>query len=505
MLAMEYIDVIKFLYKDKGLKYAEIAREIKHDPRTIKKYVEKEDFNYQPITTCEKKSILEPFKEVIISWIKEDKNSRRKQRHTAKRVFDRLNEEYPTEFTASYRTVAYYVAQVKKEIYSEDQGYLPLDHYPEEAQVDFGEADFVENGITYNGYYVNISFPHSNAGYLQLFKGANQQCLLEGLKNIFEHMKCVPKRIWFDNDKAIVKKIREHGKRDVSEGFLRFQLHYGFKSNFCNPDSGHEKGSVEAKVGYHRRNFLVPIPKFRDIKAFNINLLRKCDADMDRPHYIKNAKINQLFSEAKQQMLPLPRQPYEIYKYETASSDKYGKIRFDNRIYSTSPAYASRQVIVKAGAYEVIILDEDYREIQSHQRLYGDNKESMKSEPYLDLMSKRPTAMKYTGLFKNLPQSLQKYFETCQYEEKKAALRLLKKMVTNHDINIATKAFELSIEKGVPDIDSIWTVYYTMTNKVIHIEDIKLSNTIPKLNPITIDNQRYDRLLKGGDENARTD
>ena len=76
-------------------------------------------------------------------------------------------------------------------------------------------------------------------------------------------------------------------------------LHYGFCTNFCNPNSGHEKGHIENKVGYNRRNFLVPIPEFEDIKEFNRELLKKCDQDMERNHYNKSGTIAELFRETK--------------------------------------------------------------------------------------------------------------------------------------------------------------------------------------------------------------
>jgi len=101
----------------------------------------------------------------------------------------------------------------------------------------------------------------------------------------YEHIGGVPTAIWFDNMSTIVKKIKEYGERDLTKGFLRFMMHYGFQSNICNPNSGHEKGSVENKVGYHRRNMLVPIPEFMDLRGYNKELLLKCDQDMNRMHY----------------------------------------------------------------------------------------------------------------------------------------------------------------------------------------------------------------------------
>jgi transposase len=500
---MDDIHFIKQLYERKGLNYAEIARETGYDYRTVKKYVLMDDFNNIKKEKEPKGSKLDPYKEIIDSWLLEDMNNRRKQRHTAKRIFVRLKELFKDEFDVSYRLVAYYVAKKKEELYSGEEGSIPLEHYPYEAQADLGEADFIEKGKRYNGYYVNISFPRSNGGYCQIFKGANQECLLEGLKSIFEYIGCVPKEIWFDNDSTIVKKIKQYGKRDTTEGFRRFQLHYGFSSNFCNPDAGHEKGSVEVKVGYHRRNMLVPVPEFEDIREFNRNLLKECDKDMERLHYKKGITIQSLFEEDKKTMLNLPRTPFEIYRLEQATADKYGMVPFNNCKYSTSPTFAEKRVFIKADAYTVVLLDENYRYIQSHDRVYDNRVESMKWGPYLELMSKRPNALKYTGFFRQLPKTLQEYFNECDYPQKKAALRLLKRMVDANGLEIATEAFKKALDKGIKDTDSIWMVYYTMTHKVIDIKELRLPPGIPGLIPYQVDNSNYDSLLKGGDKTCR--
>jgi len=231
------------------------------------------------------------------------------------------------------------VSKRRQEISSSDEGYIPLKHPPGEAQVDFGEAEFYERGIRYRGYYLNLSLPYSNAGYMQLFKGQNQECLLEGLKTIFEHMRCVPTFIWFDNASSIVKAIGKDSGRELSKEFERFMLHHGFFSNFCNPESAHEKGNVENKVGYHRRNMLVPIPRFDDLKEFNRELLRRCDEDMQRRYYKKGKTIKELFEIDKAAMKPLPEVPFEIYRLEPAKADKYGKVRFDSGVILILPVF----------------------------------------------------------------------------------------------------------------------------------------------------------------------
>lgn len=78
-------------------------------------------------------------------------------------------------------------------------------------------------------------------------------------------------------------------------------------------------------------------------------------------------------------MLKLPEKEFEVYKLEKAKADNYGKVKFDNHIYSTSPEYAKKQVWIKVDASNIVILDQDYRYIQKHTRLYGSQKESIQS------------------------------------------------------------------------------------------------------------------------------
>ena len=239
------------------------------------------------------------------------------------------------------------------------------------------------------------------------------------MKAIFEHIGGVPVAIWFDTMSTAVKKVKDFGERDLTKGFLRFMLHYGFQSNFCNPNSGHEKGSVENKVGYHRRNFFVPVPEFTDLKEYNKELLKKCDDDMDRVHYKDIGRIKDLFLEDKLEFFKLPKVPFEVYLHQFTKADNYGKVKIRGRTYSSSPNMAGCQVMVKVGAYDVEILDEQCNKIVRHKRLYGEEKESMYWIPYLELISKRPTALKYTGLYKHLPEILREYLDKCNLEDKK--------------------------------------------------------------------------------------
>jgi len=312
MLAMDQIHHIRALYYEQGYNISEIAKATNHDWKTVAKYIDMEDFNEtSPLPALQKQICpkLDPYKSLIDSWLEEDKKHHRKQRHTARKIYDRLAAEV-SGFDCSYRLVAEYVKHRKEELnLKRNEGFLPLEHQPGEAQSDFGSAEFYEHDRLLYGKYLVMSFPWSNAGFMQLFYGENLECLLEGLTSIFAHIGGVPHEIWFDNASSMVTNVIKGGGRNLTERFARFMEHYGFRALFMNPAGGHEKGSVENKVGYGRRNFLVPVPEFENLKDFNKQLLRDLDGDLDRQHYYKPAKISELFMVDKAALLPLPYPP----------------------------------------------------------------------------------------------------------------------------------------------------------------------------------------------------
>jgi hypothetical protein len=247
-----------------------------------------------------------------------------------------------------------------------------------------------------------VSFPHSNKGYLQLFYGENMECLLEGLDAIFRHIGAVPEEIWFDNTRTIVTKVIRGGDRETTERFERFREHYRFQSVFTNPGEGHEKGNVENKVGYQRRNFLVPVPRFLSLADFNRQLLEMCEQDADREHYRRNETIEELFRDDLKHCHALPEIEFDLSGNKSVTANNWGKFYLHKGLheYSASPKHANTVLNLKLTSAQIIVMDENYREIIRHRRLYGDLKQqSMAWLPYLKQLSVRPRALKYSGIY----------------------------------------------------------------------------------------------------------
>jgi len=206
------------------------------------------------------------------------------------------------------QTVTNYVSKRKKELavtpYSTAMYTL---HAMCEAQVDFGEVLVIgKNGAEEKWHILVLSFTWSNAGFMQVCRNETKECLCEALQKVFDHIGGVPFRILFDNMSSAVVHIEADGNRKLTEMFMRFTMHHRYNAEFCNPDSPHEKGNVENKVGYLRRNYLLPPPRIEDLAIFNQELLQKCSKDLEREHYRKGELISEIFAEEQKALIPRP-------------------------------------------------------------------------------------------------------------------------------------------------------------------------------------------------------
>ena len=508
MLAMDKVNDIRYRYYVKGERIAHIADAMQLDRKTVLKYVDKDDFNEpEPATAAPKRLCpkLDPYKPTIDGWLIEDKLSPRKQRHTARRVFNRLKREAPG-FDCSYRTVASYYAIKHKEVFSgAKKGFLPLEHHPGEAQVDFGEAVFYENGTRISGKYLEVSFPYSNKGYMQLSYGENMECLLEGLVSIFRHIGGVPRELWFDNTRTIVNRIIRGGGREITDRFKRFNAHYRFQAVFTNPRESQEKGNVENKVGYQRRNFLVPIPRFHLLPDYNLQLFDMCEEDAGREHYRFNQTIAERFAEDLKHCCQLPDAEFETSGKKSIVANGWGKFYLHKGMheYSASPKHANTAVNLKLTSSLVIVMDENYREIVRHRRLYGDAKQqSMDWLPYLRQLSIRPRALKYSGIYDMMPPAMKEFLESCSNTETGKVLKALSELTDRTGFDSAVDTVNQALRYGASNADSIKNLYRRLYADVPELPPMPIA-AAPDVDKMPSNLIEYDAFLKkGGKKNV---
>lgn len=504
MTTMDQIHDIRQLFYEQGRNISEIAEETGLNWKTVRKYVDMTDFNLpapKPVSEQVHCSKLDTYKPLILQWLEEDKKAPRKQRHTAKQVYNRLKKEVKG-FDCSYRLVAKFVSGRKKELQlKRSEGFIPLEHHPGEAQADFGTAQFYENGKLYTGKYLVLSFPQSNAGFWQLNYGENMECLLEGLAAIFRHIGGVPAEIWFDNTSTIVTSIIKGGERSLTERFERFREHYGFKAIFMNPGSGWEKGSVENKVGYSRRNYMVPVPRFISLADYNVQLLKECAEDTKRKHYRHDSSIEELFLNDKKQLRPLPQIPFECCGYKAVHTNGWGKFILNNghHEYSASPKHANTVVNLRLTSATVTVLDENLQEIVTHKRLYGDEKQqSMEWLPYLRFVSRRPRSLRNTGIYDMMPATMQGYLDSCSSTNRGKVLQILSELTDRTGFDSAVQTVNQAVIYQATDVDSLKNLYRRLYADVPELPPLTPQEGLPQLKQMPVDLTLYDHFLAGG-------
>ena len=214
---------------------------------------------------------IEPWTTVIDSWLEDDKSAPRKQRHTARRVWERLVSEHAA--VLSETTVSRYVSCRRVELgLVHVEVSVPQTHLPgAEAEVDFGEFWATIAGVSVKLWMFVMRLSHSGRAFHIAFATQAQEAFLEGHVMAFRHFGGVPGRIRYDNLKPAVVRVCKGRDRDESERFIALRSHYGFDSFFCIPGikGAHEKGGVEGEIGRFRRNHLVPVPKVTSVAALN--------------------------------------------------------------------------------------------------------------------------------------------------------------------------------------------------------------------------------------------
>lgn len=330
---------------------------------------------------------LGPWIGVIDAILDDDKQRPAKQRHTAKRIFDRLREEH--QFTGGYTIVKDYVRSA--ELRTREM-FVPLTHAPGEAQADFGEALVVVAGVEQKAHYLAMDLPHSDDCFVAAFPAETTEAFLEGHLRAFAYFGGVPARILYDNTKIAVARILGGEQRQRTRAFSELQSCYLFADKFGRPAKGNDKGKVEGLVGYARRNFMVPIPRFGSWEALNAHLEEQCRKRRERRLRGHTETIGERFERDRAAMLPLPATPYEACEKISARVSSLALVRYRSNDYSVPTQYGHRQVWVKGYVHEVAIACGS-EVIARHKRSY--ERETAVFDPlhYLALLEQKTRAL----------------------------------------------------------------------------------------------------------------
>jgi transposase len=367
----------------------QICREYSIHFRTLQKILSHpEPPGYRQTRPREKRKIG-PYLSLIEEFLTADRKAPKKQRHTAKRIFDRLVDEYG--YTGGYTAVKEAVRAFKQR---SREVFVPLSHPPGWAQVDFGYAGIDLAGERTEVAFFVMTLPFSDAFFVCAFPRECTETFQEGHKRSFMFFDGVATRISYDNSKIAVISIGKGRDRKLTDGFLRLQSHYHFTEHFCRVRRPNEKGHVETLVGYSRRNFMVPVPKVETIEELNTYLESCCRADLGRTLRGKEKSKGERLQEERSVMLPLPTERFEAHRVEKVSANSLSLIRFDGNDYSVPTKYAHHPVTA-IGTVDKVRLVVDNRLAASHRRCWKKHGTFFDPVHYLALLERKPGALDF--------------------------------------------------------------------------------------------------------------
>ena len=389
---MKVFEEIRRAKEREGLSIRELARRFGVHRRDVRLALE------SPVPPSRKKPErvspkMDRWKPVVDGWLVDDRTAPRKQRHTARRVWQRLVDEHDAD--VSEGTVRRYVSEVRRRQEVGLGEVMVPQHHPlgDEAEVDFGTVTAKVAGVVLEVSIFVMRLSASGKSFARVYMSEAQEVFLDGHVRAFNHFDGIPARIRYDNLKAAVQKVLKGRDRIESARFIALRSHYGFDSFFCIPGikGSHEKGGVEGEVGRFRRRHLVPVPSVGSMTELNDLLMRATDKDDRRHIAARRISVGEHFALEAPTLKTLPAEAFDITSVSSHRADRKSRVSVRSCFYSVPVRYVGRRIDVRVGADTIEILDGNIVAARHVRGLHGE--EILALDHYLEVLAIKPGAL----------------------------------------------------------------------------------------------------------------
>jgi transposase len=332
--------------------------------------------------------------DLVRRWLVEDLDAPRKQRHTARRIWQRLIEEEGARVGES--TVRNMVARLRVEIGGNRcQVMVPQTHPPAaEAEVDFGEFTASIAGQVMKLFMFCMRLSYSGKAFHVAYANQTQESFLDGHVRAFQAFGGVPTgMVRYDNLKPAVIRVALGRERFEHPRFVALRSHYGYDSFFCAPglDGAHEKGGVEGEIGRFRRRHLTPIPHVGSLAALNVALTAADARDDVRRIGARVETVGGTAADELPLLRALPIEPFDVALALSCRVDAKARVCVRQSYYSVPARYVGRRLEVRLGATMVTVVDSG-TVVACHTRSLHKGSEDLSLDHYLEVLTRKPGA-----------------------------------------------------------------------------------------------------------------
>ena len=492
-----YLKVRRAHFQD-GLSGRQIARDFGLSRDSVAKMLAYSEPPGYRRTAPVRRPKLDPFANQIDQWLSEDQGRPRKQRHTAKRIFERLRGE--CGFDGGYTIVKDYVRLRKR---TGREMFVPLSHPAGHTQADFGEALVVIGGVEQKAHFFAFDLPHSDACFVRAYPAATTEAWLDGHVHAFAFFGAVPQSILYDNDKCLVARIIPDGTRQRTQRFSAMLSHYVVRDRYGRPGKGNDKGAVEGLVGYARRNFMVPVPSFPDWEAFNAYLEEQCRKRQGNVLRGHKASIGDRLQADLAAMRDLPAAPFEACDLRSGQVTSTSVVRYRGNDYSVPVAFGHRDVWIK-GFVTRVVIGCAAEVIAEHPRSYDTGDMVFDPLHYLPLIERKIMSFDQAAPLQDweLPEAfatLQRLLQARQGKAGKREYVQVLRLLERFEHQVLHLAVRDALRMGAVSFDAIKHLVLCRVERRPPRLDLDVYPFLPRTNIATTSAASYMTLLAGSD------